>query len=50
MLLDRHFGSWFFRAALLSTSHSIRMPEPTDHCGTCTACLDACPTNPFPRP
>jgi len=43
-LLDRHTGSWFFLGELY-----VDLPLPVDqptsaHCGSCTACLDSCPT------
>ncbi len=50
VLVSRDFGSWLFLGAILT---SADLPGDTAHpesCGTCTRCLDICPTNAFPAP
>jgi len=49
-LLGRDLGNWVFLGAIFTTvALKPDVPE-RDHCGTCTACLDICPTGAFPAP
>ena len=47
-LVSRDFGSWLFLGTILTAAELKAEPPEADHCGTCRACLDICPTNAFP--
>jgi epoxyqueuosine reductase len=49
-LVSREFGSWLFLGAIFTTSDLPRDDAEADHCGSCQACLDICPTAAFPAP
>ena len=49
-LVSRDFGSWLFLGTIFTTLELQTDETEPDHCGTCRACLDACPTNAFPAP
>ena len=49
-LLTPSLGSWFFIGIVLTTAEPAFDDEIADRCGTCTACLDACPTAAFTAP
>ncbi|ADB17148.1 domain of unknown function DUF1730 [Pirellula staleyi DSM 6068] len=50
LLINRQAGSYFFLAALLTSEElTTDQPHERDFCGSCTACLEACPTQAFPQ-
>lgn len=49
-LLSRELGNWFFLGSVFTTVEIEPDPAENDHCGSCRACLDICPTDAFPAP
>ena len=49
-LVSRKLGSWFFLGSILTTAELTFDDSEIDHCGSCQACLDICPTKAFPAP
>ena len=46
-LVSREFGSWLFIGVILSAASLTPTQTEIDHCGSCRACLDVCPTDAF---
>ena len=49
-LLGRSMGNWIFLGAIFTTLEIEPDTPETEHCGSCRACLDVCPTDAFPAP
>ncbi|MFM5886170.1 MAG: tRNA epoxyqueuosine(34) reductase QueG [Novosphingobium sp.] len=49
-LVSRQHGSWLFLGAIYTTLELCPDEAESDHCGSCTACQQACPTQAFPSP
>lgn len=44
-VINPHIGSWFFIANIITNAEFDYSDHIADHCGSCTACIEACPTN-----
>ena len=49
-LVSREYGSWLFLSSIFTTYSFDKDDAISDHCGSCSRCVDICPTNAFPEP
>jgi epoxyqueuosine reductase len=49
-LISRQLGNWFFLAEIITTLELEPDTSEVNRCGSCTRCLEACPTNALPAP
>ncbi len=49
-LVSRDLGSWLLLGTIFTTADLAPDEAEADHCGSCRACLDSCPTDAFPAP
>lgn len=49
-IINTQIGSWFFIATIITNYNFLESEIVTDHCGKCTACIDACPTDAIIEP
>ena len=49
-VLSRAHGNWLFLGSIYTSARLTPDSAEEDHCGSCTACQNACPTNAFPAP
>ncbi len=49
-IINRELGSWLFLAVIITDAEFQPSPPVQDFCGSCTACIDACPTNALRAP
>ena len=49
-LISRRLGNWIFLAEIITTCELAPDAPESNHCGKCTRCMTACPTNAIPAP